>query len=57
MNKLDPDFARLLERDVHLADLTPEEKKLVKEQILNLDAIKDPTTREIMKRWEKYFQA
>ena len=57
---LDPDFVRLMQGTVELADLTPERQEQFKIWIhgqgLTLDDIKDKTTRDIMKRWDSYFK-
>lgn len=59
MDTTDPDFARLLRGDARIDDLPVEAQRRlhgrVQRQELSLDDIPDPTTRETMKRWARYF--
>lgn len=54
------DFARLMQGDVILADLDDDRQERIKKQVEGseeslLNTIKDPYTRETMKKWARYF--
>ena len=59
MDTIDPDFARLMEGTVKLADLTPEKQEAfrvwVNGQPIGFESIKDPATRRMMEKWDALF--